>query len=129
MIFGLLILIAEARWAGLLKHFKFLTHFLGLAMFYLFVGGLALGGDWYQYAEAGLCLAVGIVYLILGAMCKRMSDPGMGGAPMQVGKYGEPGNPKAGPDGKVADPVKDMKKKAAHMAVDHAIESGQNPFA
>ena len=30
IIFGLLIWIAEARWTGLLKHFKFLTHFIGL---------------------------------------------------------------------------------------------------
>jgi hypothetical protein len=51
IIFGLLILIAEARWSGLLKHFKFLTHFLGLGLFYIFVGGLALGSDWYQVSS------------------------------------------------------------------------------
>lgn len=125
IIFGLLIWIAEARWSGLLKHFKFLTHFLGLAMFYIFVGGLALGGEWYQYAEAGLCLLVGSIYGLLGCMCKSMGDPGMGGKPMTIGKYGEPGNRKPGD----ADPVKDLKKKAAHAAVDHAVESGENPFA
>ena len=41
VIFGLLILVAEARWSGLLRHFKFLTHFFGLGMFYIFVGGTA----------------------------------------------------------------------------------------
>jgi len=58
IIFGLLILIAEARWSGLLKHFKFLTHFLGLGLFYIFVGGLALGSSWYQVSrvdEKHLC--------------------------------------------------------------------------
>lgn len=101
VIFGLLILVAEARWSGLLRHFKFLTHFFGLGMFYIFVGGLALGGSWYQYAEAGLCLAVGSIYLILGAMCRTMADPGFGGKPIESKKYGEPGNLKPG-----ADPVR-----------------------
>jgi hypothetical protein len=50
IIFGIFIIISELRWKKLLKHFKFLTHFLGLGMFYLFVGGLALGGAWYQIA-------------------------------------------------------------------------------
>jgi len=125
IIFGLLILIAEARWSGLLKHFKFLTHFLGLGLFYIFVGGLVLGGEWYQYAEAILCLAVGSVYLLLGVACRTMAEPGFGGKPVEHSKYGEPGNRKAGQP----DPVQDLKKKAAHAAVDHAIESGTNPFA
>jgi hypothetical protein len=77
-----------------------------------------------QYAEAILCLAVGSVYLLLGFACRTMADPGFGGKPMEHSKYGEPGKPKEG-----TDPVKDLKKKAAHAAVDHAIESGTNPFA
>jgi len=125
VIFGLLILVAEARWSGLLKHFKFLTHFLGLGLFYIFVGGLVLGGAWYQWAEAILCLAVGSIYLILGLMCRTMADPGFGGKPLEHSKYGEPGNRKPGQP----DAVQDLKKKAAHAAVDHAIESGTNPFA
>lgn len=133
IIFGLLIWIAEARWSGLLKHFKFLTHFLGLALFYIFVGGLALGGEWYQYAEAILCLAVGSVYLLLGLLCRSMSDPNFGGREARFGEagYGDPS--KAGrvdeTGQKRPDAVKDLKKKAAHMAVDHAIENDTNPFA
>ncbi len=176
IVFGLLILVAEARWSGLLKHFKFLTvssksylaasffslsllhlsdclatpswvsasflshcfslfslvlllffaqHFLGLGLFYVFVGGLVLGGAWYQYAEAILCLAVGSVYLLLGLACRTMAEPGFGGKPVEHSKYGEPGNKKPGQP----DAAQDLKKKAAHMAVDHAIESGTNPFA
>ena len=66
-----------------------------------------------QYAEAILCLAVGSVYLLLGFACRTMADPGFGGKPMEHSKYGEPGKPKEG-----TDPVKDLKKKAAHAAVD-----------
>ena len=165
IIFGLLIWIAEARWSGLLKHFKFLTHFLGLGLFYgkfhsdmiairtsrcrplisfpccvlfacsVFVGGLALGGEWYQYAEAILCLSVGIIYIILGALCRTMADPDFGGKSATFGKegYGDPTQAgKVGADGKKnPDAVKDLKKAAAHMAVDHAIENegANNPFA
>lgn len=134
IIFGLLIWIAEARWSGLLRHFKFLTHFLGLALFYIFVGGLALGGDWYQWAEAILCLVVGLVYFFLGAMCRTMADPTFGGKPATFGEagYGDPTQAgKVGADGKKQpDAVKDLKKKAAHMAVDHAIDNDSgNPFA
>ena len=78
IIFGLLTIVCEMRWRRALKHFQFLTHFLGLSKqphtqsffprvsgyaahvcvlrvilhqvcFYFFVGGLALGGEWYQY--------------------------------------------------------------------------------
>lgn len=137
IIFGLMILIAEARWSGLLKHFKFLTHFLGLGMFYIFVGGIALGGAWYQYAEAILCLAVGAVYLILGFACRTMAEPDFN-KPTTLGK-GAYGNGSAAPAAQSnasssradVDPFHDIKKQAAHMAVDHALENPDtsNPFA
>lgn len=96
--------------------------------------GLALGGAWYQYAEAIVCLSVGIVYVILGAMCRTMADPTFGGKQATFGEkgYGDPTQAgKVGADGrKQPDAVMDLKKKAAHMAVDHAIENeGVNPFA
>lgn len=132
IIFGILILIAEARWTGLLKHFKFLQHFIGLGMFYIFVGGLALNQAWYQYVEAILCLVVGVIYLCLGAICcKTMGD--IGGTQTTIKGYGDPTRAgEVGADGKKQpDAIKDLKKKAAHMAVDHAIENegGPNPFA
>jgi len=130
IIFGLLIWISEARWSGLLKHFKFLTHFLGLGLFYVFVGGLALGQAWYQYAEGAVCLAVGLTYVLLGICCRTMDDPDFRGKPVTLGK-GEhvPGQNKDGTP--AADVTQDLKKKAAHMAVDHALEqpSVDNPFA
>ena len=46
IIFGLLIIICELRIKAILKYFIFLTHFFGLGMYYIFVGGLALGGAW-----------------------------------------------------------------------------------
>lgn len=134
IIFGLLIWVAEARWSGLLRHFKFLTHFLGLGLFYIFVGGLALGGAWYEYAEAILCLAVGSIYLLLGLLCRTMAEPGFN-APAKFGSagYGDPTTAgQIGSDGKrQPDAVADMKKKAAHMAVDHALQhhDPNNPFA
>jgi len=72
ILFGSFMIICEARWVKVLHHFYFLQHFLGLGAFYLFVGGLALGGTWYQYAVAGCCIGVGIVYFTLGLGCRRM---------------------------------------------------------
>lgn len=43
IIFGSLMIIAEMRWQRLLKYTYFLQHFIGLGMFYIFVGGLSLG--------------------------------------------------------------------------------------
>ena len=72
IIFGLLIFFAEWRLVRLLKYFYFLQHFLGLGMFYIYVGFLCLGGNWYQYAVAGVCLGVGLIYFILGLGCRKM---------------------------------------------------------
>ena len=72
IIFGSLMVIAEVRWVRLLKYFYFLQHFLGLGMFYIYVGFLCIGGTWYQYAVAGICLGVGLIYFILGLGCRKM---------------------------------------------------------
>lgn len=135
VIFGILILIAEARWQGLLKHFKFLTHFLGLGMFYVFVGGLALNDDWWKIALAVLLLAVGIIYLLLGMACRTMTQPSFNQSSRSGASSSSPfdqSDSGAGAEGKKSkeqDAITDLKKKAAHAAVDHAIDSGTNPFA
>ena len=72
VIFGLLICIAEMRIVRLLRYFYFLQHFLGLGMYYIFLGGLALGGAWYQIAVAAVCLGIGLIYFVLGLGCRRM---------------------------------------------------------
>ncbi len=72
IIFGALMIVAEIRWVRLLKFFYFMQHFLGLGMFYIYVGFLCIGGTWYQYAVAGVCLAVGLIYFTLGLGCRKM---------------------------------------------------------
>jgi len=84
IIFGMLMIICEARWVKVLKHFYFLQLFLGLGAFYIFVGGLALGGDWYQYAVGAICIGIGLIYFLLGLACRRMGkenfkQSGLGG--------------------------------------------------
>lgn len=74
IIFGLFIMICELRLKLILSHFYFLTHFLGLGLFYIFVGGLALGGEWYQITVACVLLGMGIIYMGLGCMNRRMGD-------------------------------------------------------
>jgi len=74
IIFGLLILLCEARLRSPLKYFAFLRHFLGLGLFYVFVGGLSLGGKWYQLAVGGVEIGLGIAYCILGMFNRPMYD-------------------------------------------------------
>lgn len=74
LIFGVLAIIAELRLAQVLKHFKFLTHFLGLGLFYIFIGGLALGGQWYELLVAVVVLGVGILYCLLGCFCRKFGQ-------------------------------------------------------
>jgi len=74
IIFGILMVICEIRWMSVLRYFRFLTHYLGLGLFYIFVGGLALGGQWWQIAVAVALLSVGICYSILGCFCRRMDN-------------------------------------------------------
>lgn len=44
---GFLILIAELQYVAFLDWFSFLCTLIGLGGFYIFVGGLALGSEWY----------------------------------------------------------------------------------
>ena len=72
IIFGILMIICEARAVFFLKYFFFLRHFLGLGAFYIFVGGLALNDTWWQAAVGGIILALGVIYFMLGLACRRM---------------------------------------------------------
>jgi len=70
--FGILIVAAELRISYVLQWFTFLTVFLGFGAFYIFVGGLALGSEWYEYVLGAIFIFVGIVYCGLACCCKRM---------------------------------------------------------
>ena len=73
LIFGLGMIIAELRLVFLLKYCYFLQHYAGLGLFYIFVGGLILNEHWWMVLVAVVLIAVGLVYLILGCMCRRMN--------------------------------------------------------
>lgn len=62
IIFGILIILAELRMTSLLKWFSFLTFFAGLGAFYVFVGGIACGSNWYEIALAVLLCVIGFIY-------------------------------------------------------------------
>lgn len=84
ILFGILIILAELRMEKWLKFFTFLTSYLGLGLFYVFVGGLALGGDWYEIVLAICFLAVGIVYINMGCCYRQKmysSSPAAPAAP------------------------------------------------
>ena len=70
-IFGILILLAEFRFAFLLQWFSFLTFFSGLGAFYVFVGGLALGSAWYEIALAIVMCSIGVLYLVSACACSE----------------------------------------------------------
>jgi len=74
IIFGTLMIICELRITSLLRHFFFLQHFLGLGLFYIFVGGILLASQWYYFLVAAVVFAVGISYCVLGLMCHRMNQ-------------------------------------------------------
>lgn len=74
ILFGALMIISELRLQKVLVHFRFLTHFVGLGLFYIFVGGLALDSSWYQFAMAIVLLSVGAIYLMLGMACRTMQQ-------------------------------------------------------
>lgn len=56
VIFGLLMVICEMRFTKALTSLRFLTHFLGLGLFYIFVAGLNLGKQPYQFVLAIILL-------------------------------------------------------------------------
>jgi len=76
MIFGLLIIVSEFRWTFALKYFRFLSAAIGIGLFYIFVGGLALGSEWWEYMIAIIFWSVGLLYLIL-ACAGKSKDLGL----------------------------------------------------
>ena len=74
IVFGALIVISEFRWTSLLIWFSFLLHFIGLGAWYIFVGGLALSGQWYDIVMAIILCAIGFGYCSLGCCCRGMQD-------------------------------------------------------
>jgi len=73
--FGALIILAELRWVRFLKKFSFLTSFLGLGLFYIFVGGLALDQAWWKIFIAMIFMVLGFVYIFLFLIRRRRADP------------------------------------------------------
>ena len=73
IIFGIAMIVAELRLVFLLKYCYFLQHYAGLGLFYIFVGGLILNEHWWMVLVAVVLIAVGLVYLLLGCMCRRMN--------------------------------------------------------
>lgn len=69
IIFGILIDLSELRMKKLLAWFSFLTYYLGLGAFYVFVGGLALGDHWWEIALAVVACTVGTLYMTVGCCC------------------------------------------------------------
>lgn len=72
IIFGLLIITAELRFIKLLVWFSFLVTFIGLGGFYIFVGGLALGSQWYEIMITVIACAIGLIYCSFGCCCKSV---------------------------------------------------------
>jgi len=69
IVFGLLIMVAELRLKRLLVWFSFLLYYIGLGLFYVFVGGLAGGSDWYEYIIAIVAVVIGFTYCGVGCLC------------------------------------------------------------
>jgi COPI associated protein len=67
--------IAELRNANFLKFFSFLTSYTGLGVFYVFVGGLTLSDDAKGIILGGLCLVVGILYIVTACTGRQLTKP------------------------------------------------------
>jgi len=62
-------MVAELRLKHLLVWFSFLLYYIGLGLFYVFLGGLAGGDDWYEWIVAIVAVVVGCTYCAVGYMC------------------------------------------------------------
>jgi len=71
VIFGVLVLVEEFRWMSALVWFRFLSYAFGIGMYHIFVGGLALGGENWQYAVAVVFWLVGLTYIVVGFFVSR----------------------------------------------------------
>jgi len=74
VIFGFLIIFAELRLRHLLVWFSFLLYYIGLGFFYVFVGGLALGTQWYEYVLAIVACGIGFAYCGVGCLCSDVEE-------------------------------------------------------
>ena len=78
IVFGLLIMLAELRLKHLLVWFSFLLYYIGLGLFYVFVGGLTAGSNWWEWVIAIVAVVVGCTYCAVGCLCsdveKRQSQ-------------------------------------------------------
>jgi len=78
VIFGFLIILAELRFVRALAWFSFLTHYLGLGLFHIFIGGLALPTDTanapYDLVIAIIAGCTGGVYVLFGCACRSMEQ-------------------------------------------------------
>lgn len=72
-IFAVLIVLAELRLRGMLVWFSFLTYFAGLGAFYIFVGGLAMGSEWYEVTIAIVMVSMGFIYLLSACACSELA--------------------------------------------------------
>jgi hypothetical protein len=64
-----MIILAEIRVNSLLAWFSFLSFFSGLGAFYIFVGGLALGTEWYEIVIAIVMCCAGLFYVFAACAC------------------------------------------------------------
>ena len=62
-------MLAELRLKHLLVWFSFLLYYIGLGLFYVFVGGLTAGSDWYEWIIAIVACLVGFTYCAVGCLC------------------------------------------------------------
>lgn len=95
-------IVSEMRWIRLLKHFKFLTHFIGLGLFYIFVGGLALGSAWYE-------LGLGISLIILGSVYSMLGCCGLSMKNQELPKFMQRQQPSELNDISIQQPVQPVK--------------------
>lgn len=67
IIFGLLLILAEFKIRNLLHWFYFMTPYIGLGLFYIFVALYAITEKkWYVYLVVGCTGAVGVINMIYG---------------------------------------------------------------
>jgi len=84
IIFGILLMISELRLRHLLVWFSFMLYYIGLGFFYVFVGGLALGSEWYEYVLAIIACCVGFAYCGVACMCSDVEKKFQGGVKADV---------------------------------------------
>ena len=87
VIFGLLLIVAEARVKYLLVCFSFLIYYIGLGFFYVFIAGFALGSNWYEYVIAIVAGFVGGGYCLVACCCANVEKSHQEPHRLEVTKY------------------------------------------